>query len=257
VIPHAVAVYGGSVYVVARDRRSAVLLSPGSVNEENRRPGTVPGRVAGAGDEIVYAVDAFDGRGNFLRSSLWRVRGNESRRIAGDVGEPVAVDRGRIATEHVDGRVFLVALDGRVLRVVPRRDRAEMPSNYRARQTPTVGLFARDLVVLRGGRLSWYDAATGSLRSTRSVGTRAVLAGVARGLAAYTDGRNVHVLRLRGGKRTTFRPRGRDVRAMLATSGLFYASQARPLPHRSIQRHVHNPATVVFVRWDEVERRLR
>ena len=256
-IPHAVAVYGGSVYVFARDRRSAVSLSPGRVSEENRRPGSVPGRVAGGGGEIIYAIDAFDGRGNFLRSSLWRVRGNASLRIAGDVGEPVAVDRGRIATEHPDGRVFLVALDGRVLRMLSPGDRAEMPSTYRPRQAPTVGLFARDLVVLRGGRLSWYDAPTGRLRSTRSVGTRAAFAGVARGLAAYTSGRNVHVLRLRDGKRTTFRPHGRDVRAMLATSGLFYASQARPVPHQSIQRHIRNPATVVFVHWDTVERRLR
>ena len=232
-------------------------LSPGRVSEENRRPGSVPGRVAGGGGEIVYAVDAFDGRGNFLRSSLWRVRGYESRRIAGDVGEPVAVDGGRIATEHPDGRVFLVALDGRVVRVLPRGGRAETPSTYRARHAPTLGLSGRDLLVLRDGRLSWYDAQTGRLRSTRSVGTRTVFAGVARGLAAYIDGRNVRVLRLRDGKRATFRPRGRDVRAMLTTSGLFYASQAPPVPHGSIQRHLRNPATVAFVRWDEVERRLR
>jgi TolB protein len=256
-IPHAVADLGGSVYVSFDRRRGAVALNPGVVDAEGGKPGRLPGRVAGGSRAIVYAVDAFDADADYAGSTLWRVRGRGSERIAVNVGEPVAVDRGRVVTEHPNGRVALLDLDGRLTRVFTPGGRGETPPVYGARRPPTVGLSGPDLVVLRGGRLVWYDAASGRRRGALRIEAGAVFAGVAGGLAAYAAGEEIHVVRLRGGAAAVFRVPDRGVKARLTDGGLFYAFHKRAVKRRTILQHERNPGHVVFLRREFIESQLR
>jgi TolB protein len=259
-IPHAVADFGGSIYLSFDERRRAVALNEGRVGpspEAGNKPGRLPGRVAGANGAVVFAVDAFDGDGDYVGSTLWRVRGQRSERIAADVGEPVAVDHGRVVTEHPNGRVALLDLDGQLIRMFSPGGRGETPPVYGARRPPTVGLSGRDLVVLRDHRLSWYDAASGRRRGGFRVQDGAAFAGVARGLAAYVAGSAIHVVRLRGGAEAVVRARGQSVKAQLTDAGLVYAVHKRAVKHRTILQHERNPARVVFLRHGFLENRLR
>ena len=111
--------------------------------------------------------------------------------------------------------------------------------------------------MLRGGRLTWYDATSGRLGGALRVVQRAVLAGVARGLAAYVAGTDIHVVRLRGGAEALFRAPGRSVEARLTNAGLFYAFHKRAVKRRTILQHERNLAHVVFLRRNFVESRLR
>lgn len=256
-IPHAVAYFGGSVYVSSNHRRRAVALNLGQVDGERGKPGSLPGRVAGARGAVVFAVDAFTGHGDYAGSTLWRVRGRRSERVAANVGEPVAVDRGRVVTEHPQGHVALLDLDGHLMRVFAPGGRGETPPVYGARRPPTVGLSNRDVIVLRGERLSWYDAASGRLRRVSRVEQGAVLAGVADGLVAYVAGSDIHVVRLHDGKKAVFRAHGLGVKARLTGAGLFYTSHRHAVKYRTMQQHERNPARVTFVRRAALVARLR
>jgi hypothetical protein len=134
--------------------------------------------------------------------------------------------------------------------------RGETPLVDGARRPPTAGLSNRDLVVLRGGRLSWYDAASGRLRRVSRVEHGAVLAGVADGLLAYVASSEIHILRLRDEKEALFRAHGLGVKARLTDAGLFYASHKHTLKYRTIQRHERNPARVTFIRRAVIAARL-
>jgi hypothetical protein len=68
-IPHAVAHYAGSVDVPSHDRRRLVALNGGFVSVEGGRPGRLPGRIAGADGAVAFAVDAFDGDGDYVGST--------------------------------------------------------------------------------------------------------------------------------------------------------------------------------------------
>jgi TolB protein len=256
-IPHAVAYFGGSVYVSFDQGRRAVALNPGVVDAEGGKPGRLPGRVAGGSRAIVFTVDAFDAEADYAGSTLWRVRGRRSERISVDVGEPVAVDRGRVVTEHPNGRVALLDVDGRLIRVFAPGGRGESPPVYGARRPPTVGLSGPDLVVLRGGRLVLYEAVSGRRSGALRIEEGAVFAGVARGLVAYVAGRDVHVVRLRDRAEAVVRAPGRSVKARLTNAGLFYAFHKRAVKRRTIPQHELNPGRVVFLRREFVESQLR
>jgi hypothetical protein len=257
-IPHAVAYYGGHVRLFRGFDNEAVILNEGLVDEEGGKPGKLPGRIAGAADEVVFAVDAFNKDADYAGSTLWRVRGRRAERIATNVGEPVAVDRGRIATEHPRGVVGLLDLDGRIIRAFSPGGRGETPPVYGRRRSPTVGLSGRHLVALRSGRLTAYDATAGQRLIGRSVDHAAVLAGVADGLVAWVVRRQVFVLRLRDHAATVVRPGGRSVRALLTSAGLFYVSHEKPVgPVAGPLSGRENRARVVFIRRDALERRLR
>lgn len=256
-IPHAVAYFRGHVRVFRRTDEPPAILGQGEVNEEGGNPGKLPGRIAGDGAEVVYAVDGFNGEADYVSSSLWRIRGRRSEQIAIDVGEPVAVDGGRIVTEHPSGVVTLLHIDGRVIRSLSPGGRGETPPVYGRRRPPTVGLSGRHLVVVRAGQLTVFDASNGRRLLRRPVDRLAVLAGVADGLVAWVVRRQIFVLRLRDGAETILRPRGRSVRALLSSAGLFHASHEKRVgPVAGPLSGHENSARVVFTRWESLENRL-
>jgi WD40 repeat protein len=86
------------------------------------------------------------------------------------------------------------------------------------------GLAGARLAVQVGTRLASYDVATGRPLATWQLrGRKPRLAGVAGGLAAYVNGKAVHVLRLADGRATTIAVPAGPVEADLTSRGLFYA----------------------------------
>jgi hypothetical protein len=173
-----------------------------------------------------------------------------------DAAEPTAVDGTRIAVERDDGVVTVLRVDGTVIgRIDPG---VALPKrNVLGMRASSVGLSRRHLIVLRGGRLRVYDAA--SLRLLRSwrLPLRATFAGIANGLVAYVVDSNVHVRRLADGRVTVVRTGGRGVKAQMAKSGLFYAVHGRPVRDYEARPFGANPARVVFVRRGALVRRFR
>ena len=142
---------------------------------------------------------------------------------------PLDVDAGRIVVSG-DNETRILAADGRVLLAL------SMP-------TLAAQLDGADLVLAAGAELRVYDAASGALRATwplpaQPVGhdcdfygdpscgppVRLVLGDVARGLAVYVLGGEVHVLRLRDG---ADRMVGVGTLARFMEAGLVYADGAR------------------------------
>ena len=78
------------------------------------------------------------------------------------------------------------------------------------------------------------------------------------GLVVYVVGADIHVLRLRDGRRTTIRTTSRSaVEAAVTSAGLFYALHARAVPRNQLAPFRRNPATVVFLRRAAILLRLR
>jgi TolB protein len=235
----------------------------GGVVGDGLPPARLPGRVAGGSDLLVFSTYHIGGKDVPPEPQLLTQDGDGKAVVARgpDAGEPSAVDRGRIAVERADGQIVLLRRDGRVLgRIAPGGSppkRVKSPG-FSELDRPTVGLSGRDLVVLRTGRLRVYDTASFRLRRSSRVDGRAKLAGVSDGLVAYVVGADVHILRLRDGRRTTIQTTSRSaVEAALTSAGLFYALHRRPLPRVQLAPFRPNPATVVFVRRASILLRLR
>ena len=235
----------------------------GGIVGDGLPPARLPGRVAGGSDLLAFSTYRLGGSGLPPEPQLWRQDGRGKAVVARgpDAGEPAAVDRGTIAVERADGQIALLRRDGQVLGRVapggPPPGRVGSPG-FAALDRPTVALSGRDLIVLRGGRLSVYDTASLRLRRSLRVARRARLVGVSDGLVAYVVGADIHVLRLRDGRSTTIRTTSRSaIEASVTSAGLFYALHARAVPRHELAPFRPNPATVVFVRRAALLLRLR
>ena len=256
--------FGRSIRVFPTTRSSPYELASGYVGE-GLRPVRLPGRAAGSLDLLVFSTSRRSSAGGNVspEPQLWRVDGSRKVLIVSgpDAAEPAAVDRGRIAVERADGQVVLLRRDGRVLGRVAPGGQPPSPMFYDL-DTPTVSLSGHDLVVLRDGRLRWYDTRSFRLRRSWRVHRGAKLAGVSDGLVAYVVGAYVHILRLRDGRGTTIRTTSRSaVKASITSAGLFYALHTRPTPRFQSPRFQltpfrFNPATVVYLRRAAILRRL-
>lgn len=174
--------------------------------------------------------------------TLWRVtpNGKAAIRRGPDTTYVAAVDAGRIAVQHGNGSVTLFSAAGAPLTQIP------VPSGRFA----GVALNGKQLAVIRDGSLEIYSTATGAL--TKRIALLSTPAPTLRdldaGLAVYTAGRTVHVVKVATGRNRAWATPTAAVDAQLEKSGLSYA---------------YNRATgsargrVVFVPRAQVAARLR
>jgi TolB protein len=198
--------------------------------------GTMLRALAGDSSLVAFTSETFEWTQTdtvLVAKRLWRIDGVRRRRLLAGrgLGDPVDVDRGRIALQG--GRAGAAVVDGNGRRL----DRLRVPEL----RSPPFQWVQRRLVltgsqaaVLAGRRLHVYE-----LRSGRRVASWPLarppqeLAGAAAGLVAFVHGRFVHVVRLRDGHATVFEvpaqripganPGTRRVEADLSPHGLYYS----------------------------------
>src|SRR5204863_2716071 len=228
--------------------RGLSLASGGTYADQ---PGPWPGRVAGGDSLLVFSTYLFEGAAPPRRARLWRLQGRRKALVVrgADAGEPAAVDDGRIVVERTDGQVALLRPDGRVLGRVAAGGGVSSLLSAGFLERPSAGLSGSDLAVLRRGRLFVYDASSMHPHRTISIGRHARLAGVAGGLVAWTEGSDIHLLRVRDGRAAAIRTTSRSaVEAALTSAGLVYALHPRRVPEAQVAPFQSDPATVVFLR---------
>ena len=126
----------------------------------------------------------------------------------------VAVDAGRIATQQPDGSVTTYLATGRVLKKIA------VPTG----KFSGFALQGSQLATVRDGKLELYDVDSGTLTKTIPLAAGSALCDLQNGLAVFTQGRKIRVLRLSDGKKLTFSSPGKgSVDAQIESSGLFYS----------------------------------
>ena len=198
--------------------------------------------------------------GDVVERKLWRV-GPEGKTVIAkgvDAGEPAAADGDRVVVERDDGVVAVLDSRGGVLgRISPGGGVIPETLSWDSYPPATVDLDGPDLVVLRGGVLQRYDSRSLKLVHSWRVPSDAQLGGLADGIAAYTAGDTVHVLRLGDGAETVLLVRGGAVTATdLTTAGLFYAVNTQTVRYGYVQIEKDAPSRVVFVAWKSLVSRL-
>jgi hypothetical protein len=202
--------------------------------------GDLLGGLAGDAGTTVFTTERTIGHGlnpRLAEKRLWRVDGLRRSAIASGrtLGDPVAVDRGRILLQGGVPWAEIVDARGRVVVRLPvpgpRRNLLDL-------MTPRLALAGNRVAFLDKRRLRVYDAGSGRLLTARRVPPgRKQLAGASSGLIAYVHGRTVHVVRLGDGRETILRvaaarptPGQRElqnqvelVHADLSAAGLFYS----------------------------------
>jgi hypothetical protein len=149
--------------------------------------------------------------------TLWRVTpgGQQSIRRRPDTTFVAAVDAGRIAVQHADGSVTLFSASG-----VPKTQIAIPGGRFAG-----LALSGNQLAVIRDGSLEVYSTATGAL--TKRIALPATPAPTLRdldaGLAVYTAGRIVHVVKVATGRNRAWSTPTTTVDAQLEKTGLWYA----------------------------------
>jgi hypothetical protein len=151
----------------------------------------------------------------------------------------VAVDAGRIATQQPDGSVTVYSATGSVLKKIA------VPTG----KISGFALQGSQLATVHDGKLELYDVNSGTLTKTIPLAAGSVLHDLQNGLAVFTSGRKIHVLRLSDGKKLTFSPPGKDsVDAQIESSGLFYSYS---------YKSGRAPGRVVFVPFATLLSKLR
>jgi hypothetical protein len=211
--------------------------------------GDLLGGLAGDARTTVFTTERTIGHGlnpRLAEKRLWRVDGLRRRAIARGraLGDPVAVDRGRILLQGGAPWAEIVDVRGRVLVRLPVPGPRKRPVDL---MTPRLALTGGRVAFLDKRRMRVYDIHSGRQLSASPVPPgRTQLAGAAAGLVAYVRGRTVHVVRLRDGRETTLRvaaarstPGQRQlVHADLSAAGLFYSYNVPSAPY---------PGRVLFV----------
>jgi hypothetical protein len=151
------------------------------------------GNLAGDGRLLVFQTWRDEGR----EVRLWRVAGARPAarllRAGDDTFAVAAVDDGLIAAREPGGRVRVLDARGRLLHALPAV----------AAEDAGVALDGARVAVARGSALSIFDARTDELLGRRRLASAAGpprLHDVARGLAAYATGLELHLLRLADGR---------------------------------------------------------
>jgi Tol biopolymer transport system component len=225
--------------------------------------GTAIGKLAGHGSLVAFTSEAYEWTGENVRivaKRLWRIDGVRRRPLLSGrgLGDPVDVDRGRIALQGGRAGAAVVDRDGR------RVDRLRVPELRLPRNTFSwtqrrLVLTGSRAAVLAGGRLRVYDVRSGQrIASWPLAQPPQELAGAAAGLVVFVHGRSVHVVRLRDGRTATFvvpaqripeaNPGTRRVDADISARGLYYSYNLR---------RGRYPGRVVLVPLARVLARLR
>lgn len=151
------------------------------------------------------------------QQTLWRVTpvSKQAVRRNADTAYVAAVDAGRIAVQHANGSVTLFSASGAPLAQIG------IPIGRFA----GLALSGKQLAVIRDGSLEVYSTATGAL--TKRIALPATPAPTLRdldaGLAVYTAGRTVHVVRVATGRNRAWSTPTAAVDAQLEKAGLWYA----------------------------------
>ena len=151
------------------------------------------------------------------QQTLWRItpNGKAAIRRGPDTTYVAAVDAGRIAVQHPNGSVTLFSAAG-----APLTQIAVPPGRLAG-----LALNGTQLAVIRDGSLEVYSTATGAL--TKRIGLLSTPAPTLRdldaGLAVYTAGRTVHVVRIATGRNRAWATPAAAVGAQLEKAGLWYA----------------------------------
>jgi WD40-like Beta Propeller Repeat len=192
------------------------------------------GDLVGGGSALVFGERGLSVVSPPTPESVWRLDRADPVLVArrADDLQPLSVDDGRVVARRADGGLDLLDLEGGVLRTF---------------DVPALGaaLSGDDLIVLIQGALRDYSASSGELlhvwplpdvpssgrcRRYPCPGIQLILEDAARGVAAYTLDRTVHLLRLRDGADRTL-PGATAVE--LTDAGLFYAfAGEEPWPGR-------------------------
>lgn len=195
------------------------------------------GGLVGSGSLIAANRWTTDATGAVTAGELDVVSGTKLRRVATGANKVQAAvaDRGRVAVLRVDGNVALYSAAGKRLVTVN-------PPNAEA-----VALRGKNLVVITKTRqLELYNAHTGSLRKTFSVGgtKRPSNLDVQGNIAIYTVGSGLHTVNLSSGKDRIFTQlRGGPILARIDSAGLVYA----------VYRYEYRPGTrLAFVPFARV-----
>lgn len=155
--------------------------------------------------------------GATAHQTLWRVTagGKQALRRNADTTYVAAVDAGRIAVQHANGSVTLFSASGAPLAQIG------IPGGRFA----GLALSGKQLAVIRNGSLEVYSTATGAL--TKRIALLSTPAPTLRdldaGLAVYTAGRTVHVVKVATGRNRAWATPTTAVGAQLETTGLWYA----------------------------------
>jgi hypothetical protein len=192
-----------------------------------QRVGNVDGVLAGewlgglVGSDSVLALNRWttDRDGAVTASALDAVGPSSFRRIVSGPGSMTAkvADSGRIAVHRPDGTVAIHATNGRVLSTAATESVREL------------SLQGLTLVVLRRDRaLEVYDARSGARLRRWRVAPGAASLDVQSGLAVYSVGRQVRVLRLLTGKDKVLVTARNVVKGVeIEAPGLVYATNVR------------------------------
>jgi hypothetical protein len=149
--------------------------------------------------------------------TLTRVDANRSHHEIGSGGTALAVadmDGGRILLVRPDDKLAILSNGGKVLRTI-------------AFQTARVdGAFLQgdDVAIQTSNELLDFSASSGKEKWHRAIpkSDDLVFGGIQSGIAVYTIGRQVVLVRLGNGHSVTFKPGLAPVNARLGTAGLFY-----------------------------------
>ena len=149
--------------------------------------------------------------------TLWRVTpaGKRAIRQGADATFVAAVDAGRIAVQHDDGTVTLFSSSG-----APSTTLGLPDGKFAGLE-----LGGAQLAAIRNGALEVYSSTTGALaeRFALPASPTPTLRDLDAGLAVYTAGRTVHVVRVASGKNRAWAAPTAVVGAQLEGAGLWYA----------------------------------
>lgn len=180
--------------------------------------------------------------GTTVKQTLWRVTPGSKQTIrrAPDATYVAAVDAGRIAVQHPTGGVTIYSASGSPLTQIA------VPAG----PTSGLALSGTQLAVIRDRALEVYSTRTGALakRITLPASPAPTLRDLDAGLAVYTAGRTVHVVKVATGRNRAWATPTTAVDAQLEKTGLWYAYNRASGPARG---------RVVFVPRSAVAARLR
>jgi TolB protein len=155
-------------------------------------------------------------RNNKTRGTLYRLVGHRVRAIRRErVGlTALAVDHGRIVVRRSDGPLELLNANGRLLQQIPFAPDAAIEA----------ALSGSHLTVSTRSTMAVYNTSSGRLLHTWRVPANSALAGATNGIAAYSQGHTIHLIRLTDGRRRRLTPPGvGPIHVRLTQAGLFYA----------------------------------
>jgi Tol biopolymer transport system component len=248
------------VLQTATTARPAVASTTASVSsfiddDSGAFVGAELGQLHGGGDLLVYntwtdcwvktrtckAGELWHDKYNVTDEKLWRFAGSRPAAIRSGSGsfQATDVDAGRIVALEPGGSIDVVSSDGALVRRFVLQ-----PGLARSAE-----LSGSQVLVLTATGLQAFDTATGlQVATVPLAAAQRTPAGFEKGVAAYVEGRVVHVARLADGHQISFTLAGKGaVFAQLGAAGLFTAYTLGKGDH---------PGHVDFVSRAELERKL-